>query len=71
MLIEHLELFDKLLLQPGHKGYHVMKKHFKAYISGSPRGGALRGWSGAKELRAKLMQTESPTEAREILSRMV
>jgi tRNA-dihydrouridine synthase len=27
-----------------------MKKHFKAYVS---------GWDGAKELRAKLMETEN------------
>ncbi len=62
MLIEHLKLFDKLLLKPEHKGYHVMKKHFKTYIG---------GWSGAKELRAQLMQTNTPGEAREILKSVI
>jgi tRNA-dihydrouridine synthase len=62
MLKEHLELFDKLLLKPKHKGYHVMRKHFKAYVN---------GWRGAKDLRAKLMQTNNPEEAREILDAVV
>jgi tRNA-dihydrouridine synthase len=62
MLKEHLELFDELLLKPEHKAYHVMKKHFKAYVN---------GWRGAKELRAKLMQTNTPNEAREILNAVV
>ncbi len=54
MLIEHIELFDEFLLKPKYKGYHVMKKHFKAYIN---------GWDGAKDLRKQLMATESPEEA--------
>jgi tRNA-dihydrouridine synthase len=58
MLIEHIELFDTLLLQQEYKGYHVMKKHYKAYIT---------GWSGAKELRARLMETDTPREAIGIL----
>ncbi len=62
MLTEHLQLFDELLLKPKHKGYHVMKKHFKAYIN---------GWRGAKELRAKLMQTNTPSEAMRILNDVV
>ncbi|MBI4088363.1 tRNA-dihydrouridine synthase [Candidatus Kaiserbacteria bacterium] len=55
-LIEHLKLFDELLGGVTH--YATMKKHFKAYIS---------GWDGAKELRVKLMETESLKEARELL----
>ena len=58
MLLEQLVLFDELLLQPKYKGYHVMKKHFKAYIN---------GWNGAKELRAKLMETDTIDEAKRIL----
>jgi len=58
MLIEHLELFDEMLLKKDYKKYHVMKKHFKAYIA---------GWHGAKELRAKLMQTNTPEEAANML----
>jgi len=39
--------------------YATMKKHFKAYIS---------GWSGAKELRIRLMETETSAAARDILN---
>lgn len=45
-LIEHIELFEKLCK---HKNFSVMKKHFKAYIS---------GFSGAKELRMELMKAD-------------
>lgn len=51
-LIEHLQLFDELL--NGMTSYSVMKKHFKAYIS---------GWDGAKELRAQLMETDTVGDA--------
>ncbi len=61
-LIEHLGLFEELLSgtpdRPG-SNYAVMKKHFKAYIS---------GWDGAKELRVALMETDSALAAREILA---
>lgn len=55
-LLEHLALFDELLGGVVH--YALMKKHFKAYIS---------GWSGAKELRIKLMETVSVQEALAVL----
>lgn len=55
-LIEHLELFEQLLDET--TNYAVMKKHFKAYIS---------GWDNAKELRIKLMETNTVLEALEIL----
>jgi nifR3 family TIM-barrel protein len=51
-LIEHLKLFDELLDET--TNYAVMKKHFKAYIS---------GWDNAKELRIKMMDTKSVAEA--------
>ena len=57
-LLEHLELFDELLCDT--VNYATMKKHFKAYIS---------GWDGAKELRIKLMETDSVEEALHSLSR--
>lgn len=57
VLIEHLRLFDELLGDT--VNYSTMKKHFKAYIS---------GWNGAKELRAKLMETDSLDEVLKILS---
>lgn len=51
-LCEHLALFEELLL--GVNNFAVMKKHFKAYIS---------GWDNAKELRIALMETTSVQEA--------
>jgi len=57
-LLEHLALFEELLSDT--TSYDVMKKHFKAYIS---------GWDNAKELRTKLMTTESVQEARVLLGR--
>ncbi|OGG74021.1 hypothetical protein A3A40_01670 [Candidatus Kaiserbacteria bacterium RIFCSPLOWO2_01_FULL_54_20] len=59
-LIEHLTLFDELL--SGTTSYATMKKHFKSYIS---------GWNGAKELRARLMETESIAQAGKILVEVV
>ena len=56
-LLEHLSLFEKLL--GTNTNYAVMKKHFKAYIS---------GWDGAKDLRVKLMDTNSVDEAKALLS---
>lgn len=55
-LIEHVKLFDELLDET--TNYAVMKKHFKAYIS---------GWDNAKELRIRLMETNSTDSSREIL----
>lgn len=67
VMIEHVELFEKLFLAGktnielfgGHtKGFHVMKKHFKAYVE---------GFDGAHDLRVKLMETESAQEMRELV----
>ena len=79
-LSEHLTLFDELLMDEvnpdappaptgasevgtptpdGRRGYATMKKHFKAYIS---------GWDGAKELRVRLMETDSVSEAQGVLA---
>lgn len=55
-LAEHLRLFEELLGDTTH--YATMKKHFKAYLS---------GWDGAKELRMRLMETESVEAALNIL----
>lgn len=52
VLTEHARLFEELLGK--RKNFAVMKKHFKAYVS---------GWDGAKELRAKLMETKNASEA--------
>jgi nifR3 family TIM-barrel protein len=59
VLVEHIKFFDKKLIKTGDKSFSVMKKHFKAYIN---------GWDGAKELRAKLMATETPKAAILILT---
>jgi nifR3 family TIM-barrel protein len=56
--IEHAKLFEKELSSKNIKGFHVMKKHFKAYIA---------GFEGAKELRAKLMETNCAVEAEKII----
>ena len=56
-LTEHLFLFDELLADT--TSFAIMKKHFKVYIS---------EWDGAKKLRAKLMETKTPREAKTLLS---
>lgn len=48
IMVEHAKLYEKTF--KGIKNFAVMKKHFKAYVS---------GWDGAKELRVKLMETEN------------
>lgn len=60
VLREHIVLFDKLFKNK--KNFDVMKKHFKAYVS---------GFDGAKELRIKLMQTKTAQEAKKILEKVV
>ncbi len=56
VLVEHTHLFEKLLGDI--KSFAIMKKHFKAYIS---------GWDGAKELRVRLMETNSADEVDKII----
>ena len=51
VLVEHTKLYEKLLGKV--KNFAVMKKHYKAYVN---------GWDGAKELRVKLMETNSARE---------
>lgn len=48
ILIEHTYLYEKLMKDV--KSFSVMKKHFKAYVC---------GFSGAKELRIKLMEKKN------------
>jgi nifR3 family TIM-barrel protein len=62
ILIEHAQIFDKELLQPKHKSFAVMKKHFKAYVN---------GFEGAKELRAKLMETKNSKEVEKIIKKFL
>ena len=59
VLIEHTKLFEKLLNPPsGGKNFNIMKKHFKAYVS---------GFDGSKELRTKLMATKNAKEVEEVI----
>ncbi|HEY4519942.1 MAG TPA: tRNA-dihydrouridine synthase [Candidatus Paceibacterota bacterium] len=57
-LLRHLELFETLLSGTTH--YAVMKKHYKAYVS---------GWDGAKELRIALMETSDADSARSLVTK--
>lgn len=57
VMLRHTELFEKEF--SGIKSFAVMKKHFKAYVS---------GFSGASALRAKLMETGSAAEVKKILT---
>lgn len=47
-LIEHVRLFEEKL--GSYKNFAIMKKHFKAYVT---------GFDGAAELRGKLMETDN------------
>ena len=65
IMLEHSKLFDKTFCGKGknrHKSFAVMKKHFKAYVS---------GWDGAKELRAKLMEVDTYKEVKEIVDNYI
>ena len=56
VMLEHTKLFHELF--NGIKNFAVMKKHYKAYV---------QGFDGAKELRVKLMETESVDEVERIV----
>ena len=56
VLVEHTNLFEELL--GGHKNFAIMKKHFKAYVS---------GFDGAKELRMELMEADPAGEVEKII----
>lgn len=55
-MVEHTELYEKIF--KGIKNFAIMKKHYKAYVM---------GFSGAADLRARLMETDSADEVREIV----
>jgi tRNA-dihydrouridine synthase len=56
ILRRHLDLYEQ---RGSTKPYQTLKKFFKIYVS---------GWNGAAELRAKLMDTREPNEARTVLT---
>jgi nifR3 family TIM-barrel protein len=55
--IEHTKLFEELLGDI--KSFQLMKKHFKAYVE---------GFTGAKELRMRLMETKTASEVEQIIN---
>lgn len=55
-MVEHTELFEKYFSEI--KPFDIMKKHYKAYVS---------GFDGAKELRIKLMETKNASGVRDIM----
>ncbi len=57
-LVEHAKLFEELV---SHKPFHIMKKHFKAYVA---------GWDGAKELRMKLMECNNASQVEQTIFSM-
>ena len=57
-LSEHISLFEELLAKTNN--YSTLKKHFASYV---------KGWNGAKELRARLMETENTAEALSIVGK--
>jgi len=60
VMLEHTKLFEKLLGK--HKNFAVMKKHFKAYAN---------GFTGAKELRVELMETNNSKEVEVIINKFL
>jgi nifR3 family TIM-barrel protein len=56
VMLEHARLFNETL--GAHKPFVIMRKHFKAYVS---------GFDGAAVLRAKLMETKSLEQTEEIV----
>ena len=59
VLLEHTRLFEELL---PHKNFSIMKKHYKAYIT---------GWDGAKELRIKLMEAKNGDDVAQIIELLI
>jgi nifR3 family TIM-barrel protein len=60
IMLEHTKLYDKTF--KGIKNFAVMKKHFKAYVS---------GWDNAKELRMKLMEADTVKDVDNIVKEWV
>lgn len=58
IMLEHAKLFEKTF--KGIKNFTIMKKHFKAYVS---------GWDGAKDLRIELMTANNAKEVSTIVKR--
>ena len=60
VLIEHTKLFEELLGDT--KSFSIMKKHYKAYVT---------GFEGSKDLRMKLMEANSASEVEKIIQDLI
>jgi nifR3 family TIM-barrel protein len=59
IMLEHAKLFEREFCGRRRlKNFAIMRKHFKAYVS---------GWDGAKELRVKLMKAENAKEVQKVI----
>jgi tRNA-dihydrouridine synthase len=56
ILLRHVDLYESMNSK---KSFQTLKRFFKIYIS---------NWPGAAELRAKLMETNTPEEVREVIA---
>ncbi len=67
VLVEHTKLFEELLGDT--KSFALMKKHFKSYLSGVALAKSdVFSFSGAHELRTKLMEAENVREVESIVN---
>lgn len=57
VMVEHTKLYEELL---PHKSFAIMKKHYKAYVS---------GFDGAGELRSELMKAQNAKDVEEAVDR--
>lgn len=55
VMLEHTRLYEELL---PHKPFHIMRKHYKAYVD---------GFTGAAQIRDRLFQTENAKEVEQVL----
>jgi len=60
VLVEHTQLFEEILGQT--KSFALMKKHFKAYVT---------GWEGATELRKTLMDANNYSDVKAITTKYI
>lgn len=63
LLLKHIRLWDEFWANPStssgfHKSFDLLKKFFKIYVS---------EWDGAKDLRARLMETKNREQAENIV----
>lgn len=59
MLWKHTEMFDRVW--QGSKNFHILRRYYSIYS---------KGFNGAADLRAKLMQTESIEDVKTLLNRV-